>query len=801
MHDLDSCRANLDKLVHYAKTTHGTRNEATTRLQLIDSLFFDCLGWSKDDVILEESHSGEYADYAFVFPRRLLIVEAKKEGAYFELPVSHERHDLSLTSLTRSSTQLKSAIEQVTGYCQKRGVPYAAVCNGRQIVAFIASRSDGVPPMDGRAIVITLWNVLSKDGIENQSLATKLLGHNRPVLPPKLSASLKPYPGTKARNPFQTSIKSLSEFILEDLPKAKQLEQAFLRDCYLPGGTLSQYSLQNKRILQARYSMLFDEERPGPSVSDISDGLNLNPEVLAQSFSRRPILLIGDVGVGKTTFIRYLMFSDSMKLRDKAISIYIDLGTKGTLVGDLRQYIIDELEGQLRDSHEIDITESTFVNDLYRGELDRFEKGIHAKLKTKRPSVFEEKRVEFLEGMLAKRDKHIQYSLARISRELKKQVVIFLDNTDQRSEADQQAAFLIAQEMADQWDSMIYVTLRPETFHASTRRGALTGYHPKAFTVAPPRIDRVIQRRLLFGLKVAGGKYPPDSSLQAARNEIGSLEILLKVFLRSIRQREDVLTCVDNIAAGNVRMALELVKSFFGSGHVDTQKIVTIVQESGGYTIPVHEFQRAIIYGDSTHYDPTRSPVANLFDVAGLDEKEHFLQPIMLDFLRKPAAARSPEGFFPIEVVYENLQHLRFTPEQIDFAVMRLFKKRLIETSARRIPEPGSNAIYAVRITSAGLYHLDGLLPTFTYYDAVVVDTPILKKANRDLIRDAHTLEDRLQRASQFIQYLDSCWKALESESGFSWGESSDQAKELIERLFLKQYGQRKLTFSEGSKE
>ena len=355
--------------------------------------------------------------------------------------------------------------------------------------------------------------------------------------------------------------------------------------------------------------------------------------------------------------------------------------------------------------------------------------------------------------------------------------------------------------MADQWDAMIYVTLRPETYHASTRRGALTGYHPRAFTVAPPRVDRVIQRRLLFGLKVARGKYPSDASLQAATSDIASLITLLEVFLRSIRSRQDVLVCVDNIAAGNVRLALELVKSFFGSGHVDTQKIVNIVQESGRYMIPIHEFQRAIIYGDNAHFDPSRSPIANLFDVSGLDVKEHFLQPILLDVLRKPSASRSPDGFFPVQVIYESLQQLRFTPEQVDIAIVRLFKKRLIETSARRIPEPGSSDNYAMRITSAGLYHLDGLLPTFTYYDAVVVDTPILVKHNRDAIRDAHTLEERLQRALSFIVYLDKSWSELSKDSAFNWLEMSEQATRLIERLCARQISQRRLSLSDGFSE
>jgi hypothetical protein len=412
--DFETCRANLERLVGVASASANGRNEATTRLQLIDTLFFDCLGWLKDDVILEDSHGGEYADYTFIFPRRLLIVEAKREGSYFELPVGSHRLEHSLQSLLRTTPQLKSAIEQVTNYCQGRGVPYAAISNGHQILTFIASRSDGVPPFQGKAIVfesleqmlrefLELWNLLSKPAVERQTLASKLTGQHRPVLPPKLSSAIKPYPGTKGRNPFQTSMKSLSEFILEDLPKAKSLEQAFLKACYCPSGALSNYSLLSKRILQARYSMLFDEERPGPSTTPITEGDDLNPELLAQSFSRRPILLIGDVGVGKTTFIRYLMNTESIGLRDKAITVYIDLGSKGTLAGDLRTYIVEEIERQLREDHDVDIIEAEFVNTLYALEIDRFNRGIQKPLREKKPVIFEQKMIEYLESLLANR--------------------------------------------------------------------------------------------------------------------------------------------------------------------------------------------------------------------------------------------------------------------------------------------------------------------------------------------------------------------------------------------------------------
>ena len=225
-------------------------------------------------------------------------------------------------------------------------------------------------------------------------------------------------------------------------------------------------------------------------------------------------------------------------------------------------------------------------------------------------------------------------------------------------------------------------------------------------------MDRVIQKRLLFGLKVARGRLPVDAFLQAATGDLVSLQVLLEVFLRSVRKRDDLLKCVENMSAGNVRLALEVVQGFFGSGHVDTQKVINVVRDEGGYTVPIHEFQRAIIYGDSRHYDPDRSPIANLFDISGLDPREHFLQPLLLEFLRKPNASRSPDGFIDTSLTYAYLQQLRYTPEQIDVGLIRLFNKRLVETSARRIPGPAIGDSYAIRLTSAGLYHLDDFLPT-----------------------------------------------------------------------------------------
>ena len=799
-----TCRDKIAELAEWYDQNAAQRNEATTRLQLIDRLFFDCLGWSRDDVYLEEPHDGKYADYTFLFPRKLLIVEAKKEGVYFDLPAGPPRLEQSIQSLLKTTPELRAAMGQVARYCQQRGVPYAAVTNGHQLIVFVASRSDGKPPFEGVGIVfsslrqmrdsfIDLWNLLSKNALEQQLLRSRLIGQAEVNLPRKLSATIRPYPGTKGRNPFQSNMKAVSEFILEDVARARELERAFLRACYCASGALSEYSLLNKQMLQARYAALFDSERPGPATAPAVEYGVVNPELLAQSFSRRPILLIGDVGVGKTTFIRRFI-SDDPSFATSAIAIYINFGSTGTLTADLRLYIVNEIDRQLAEDCEIDTQEESFVRRLYSFELDRFAAGVNKPLGAKKPGLYQQKEIEFLEQLTNNREEHTRRALAEISGRLRKQIVIFLDNTDQRTEQDQQAVFLIAQEMADRWQAMIYVTLRPETYHASMRRGALTGYHPKAFTIAPPRVDRVIRKRLIFGLRLTSGQIPLGAAVHGSHMDLASLEILLRVFLRSTTRldasprKDDLMRCVENLSSGNVRLALDLVLGFFGSGHVDTQKIITKVRDEGGYFIPLHEFHRAIIYGDNVHYDSSRSPIANIFDITTVDPKEHFLQPIVIAYLRHPAIERTDEGFVPVEKVYEYCQGLGFVPEQIDVAIIRCFGKRLIETAARRIPIPGKIDGFGIRPTPIGLYHIHELLGNFSYLDAVVVDTPILDPQLEQHITDVHTLADRIQRAFIFREYLDRAWRFFHPTNlPLDWPEKSAEVTTLLTRLAQRQ--------------
>lgn len=794
MSGYEDCRKRLEKLAAWYRPRSGQRNEATTRLHLVDCLFFGCLGWSQDEVVAEEPHGREFADYVFSAPRRVLIVEAKKEGDYFELPAGQDRLEYAIPALFRDYPNLRTAMEQVARYCQTRGVPFGAVTNGHQIVALVATRNDGLPPLQGKALVfpsldfmlsrfLDLWQALSKPGIEEKKLLIRLVGDTQPSLPPKLAESIGGYPGYKRRNPFQTDLQIVSELVLEDVARHPDIESSFLGECYCPSGALSQYALISKSILKARYSALFEAGSPGPTAIPAVSKEGISRELVAESLTRRPLLLIGDVGAGKTAFIRHLVRVEAAALFQDAIALYIDFGSQATLAGTLRGFLTDEIDRQLREDHGIEVDERNFVRGVYDLDLKRFERGIYGDLKDVNPLLYKEKELAFLGQKLASKEEHLKHALDHISKGRRKQIVVFLDNADQRAEDVQQEVFLIAQELAERWPAMVFVALRPETFHRSYRTGVLSGYHPKAFTISPPRIDLVIRKRLAFSLRITRGEIPIGVLGEETLVRFRSLEKIIQVFLTSLEENERLLECIDNIAGGNVRLGLELVKGFFGSGHVDTHKIIQIYEEQRRYTVPLHEFLRAVIFGDCEHFDSARSAVANVFDVSRNDPREHFLLPLCVGELARSGGEAGEGGFVETGRLYERIQGLGFTPEQIDSAIVRGCRKKLIETAARRIPEAGQGMPAALRATTVGIYHAEKLTRLFAYVDAMIPDTPILDRAHARKIRDVQDIIDRLERAEAFREYLDAQWERVGEARGiFDWPSASADLKTDIER-------------------
>lgn len=766
-------------VAEYQKIESSNRNEAETRFQLIDQLLTECLGWPRDCIHVEVHQDGKYTDYELGKPRQV-ICEAKREGKVFELPVDPNKKIISdLPSIMLLDENLKKAIIQVQSYASGRGVQISIVTNGHQLVVFLAVRSDGISPLEGRCLVIDsldtliinfprIWQLLSPNGIVEKKIVRLLTLGKETAIPQKLSSKLINYPKILYSSETQADLKQLSELVIQDIVQSTDIEQNFFKDCYCESGALSKYALISKNILKTRYASMFDVTVPHPHLTPVKPNKKTNsvsPEILSEALTQRPIVLLGDVGVGKTSFIKRLMYISAYDEFKKALYIYIDLGSQAALTRDLNTFILSEIERQLFEKYEVDLTNSNFIKGVYHLEIQRFKKGIYGELQESNPNVYNEQLIGFLSEKISEKDEYLRKSINHIAKGQKKQVILAIDNSDQRDFEIQQQAFIISQNLAKEWNAAVFIAVRPQTFYKSKQSGSLTAYPNKVFTISPPRVDNVIEKRLFFAQRIARGDIHIDR-LPGINIDLRSLSLFIKALLDSLKTNKELVEFLNNITGGNIRTAIELVTGFIGSPNVDAEKILEIMEEQDYYQVPVHEFTKSSLLGDYSHFNPESSTAMNVYDVSSPDQKEHFLVLLILGFLDHDNNHKDKNGFVSSDELVNEFQNWGFTNQQIEFALRRTTNKKLIETSQRvTFAEDETGLIGDLpslfRVTTIGAYHLKRWVYIFSYIDAMAFDTPIFDiEIRKKLVKNIESLDIvvRYERTQLFKRYLSSAW-------------------------------------------
>ncbi len=785
---------NLKALVEESTKASWNWTEEDTRFQFIDDFLVYCLGWNKENIETEKYHNGDYTDYELGHPK-CCIVEAKKDSIQFDFPSNgREKYICSIQSIIKTSSAAKDAVNQVFDYCSKRGVEFAVIINSYQIIAFLASRRDGIPPLDGDAFIIRnkddlltnfqlVWQYLSIYGIKDRNLYDFFIASERKFLPSKLSQYILNYRDIRYKNDNQKSLEILSELLLQDLITSPEIEEEFFQECYCQSGALSQDALISKDILSKRYAHLF----PQDSDTNIEclmqknkkQGL-LSDKIYAEALSKRPIVVIGDVGVGKTSFLKSLKYLNAKEEFEKSLYLYIDLGDSGTLSNDLKSFILLDIEKQLLDNHKIDIYSSNFVKGIYHSEIKRFENGIYKDLLQQNPKLYNEKLISYLDKLTSDKSSHLCKAIEHIAKAHKKQIIITIDNADQRTTDIQDEAFVIAQELASGWKAMTFIALRPETFYQSKMRGrSLSGYTQRVFTILPPRIETVVAKRLEFALKIAQGntKIHPLENISL---DLSDIVVFIKSLLFSIKNNKEIREILSNITGGNVRLVMDFIAKFISNTNVDSDKIISFSKEDD-YLIPLHEFSKAAILGDYSYFNEDTSLAMNLFEISSPDIKEHFLSSLIVAYLESKYSTKDTDSFVKFIDIITEMQKYGYTIPQIEYSIRRLTNKKLIESVGRVEFERKTGVLCGdipegFRVTSIGVYHLYKWIGEFSYLDAVSIDTPILDTITRDEIFpliQSFKIEDRYRKSILFRDYLTDIWNKVNiGVAYFNWNEA-----------------------------
>lgn len=803
---------NLKKLVAEYSPLGDLSNEAQTRFSFIDLFLRDCLGWDVIETKVEVTQSGERTDYECGSPRSL-IIEAKRSSDQFQFPPRGPKSGarVRLDSLCAFSKDVGDAVLQAQKYCQSRGVELAVVSNASQLIIFMATRNDGLSPLSGDALVfdgyeeivknfVTVFDAISRPGVTEQRYKPILSGKQSAATPSKLSSLCIQYHDYSYSSDFQESLRNAASLVIEDLGRSDGVETEFLRECYCESGPISQYSMLGKSIVAARYAALFPSGTTGSKLEQVNPRNSRKGEfsekVMAEALARRPLVLLGDVGVGKTSFLKHLMKVSASDVFKKVISIYFDLGSEGALVKETKDALLEQVEVTLREDLGVNKMDAKMLESIYKNELIEFDTGIMSQLREINEASFQEKRLTLIMDLASRRESHLKRVLAFVAKSRAAQMVFVIDNADQRSTSVQTDAFVIAQELSAHWSSVVFIALRPQTFHASKRSGAVSAYPSKVFVIPPPKLEDAIDKRLVFAKKMAEGRLPIQS-IGGVSLHLESLSILIDVLRNSMSRNKDIMEFIVNVSSGNIRIAVELVSRFFGNPNVQSERIVGKVMDGDGYVIPVHEFAKTALLGDYSHFQESASLASNVFDITTADANEHFLSLLILSYLSwDNVISGASDGFIKMSSVVGEMQDRGFTSGQITGHLIRLNRKKLIESVERKTLELDGDIQReglpeAFRITTLGAYVSKKWVGDFSFLDAMSFDTPIFDadvRAELAKVVNDDRLGARYIRASGFRDYLTEIWSRRKIQPPyFDWQQlvsvGADSFNRVLRRL------------------
>lgn len=767
-------REKLSKILESFPPDSNHWNEAQNRFQFVDRLLLECLGWEHPYIEVENSdEGGGRADYVMGKPAKA-VLEAKRESKVWQaLPSGKTTSVRKIEPFLAASPAFKEVVTQVIPYCALRGATIAVVCNGPQLAIFQAM-TPGQEPLKGECFLFDgfqsylqhfplLWTLLSPEGITENRALRDLALHRNARIPAKASTTIPEPTKYRYRDHLQSELREIGTLLLEEIEDNPDLRKEFYRECYVPIEANNRHLLQSKQIIDSRYRRAVDNNVNPVSLDSASKSGTLGDSYLRDAGSR-PIVVLGDVGVGKTSFFEnlFLHIGDT----SKSYIININLGIRANLSDDLKNYILNAIPESLRENYSVDIDEASFVKTIYNDELIRFDRSIDGETRHSNSDEYKRLRREFLKTKTSKRDSHLQAAISYLARGQKRRIILVIDNADQRSFETQQEAFLIAQELASSRSMHVFIALRPSTFYISKTSGTLAAYQNKILTISPPPADEVIQRRLTFALRIAEGKAAP-AALENIRLNLTSIVLFLRATLRSVKHNANIRQFLSNITGGNTRGVIELITSFCGSPNVDAKKIVDIEEAEGDYRVPIHEFTKHALLGEYSYYNPQSSLVAcNVFDTSMADYREHFLGPILVSYISSNLGTRDNDGFVSGDVILTEMARLGFLEEQVFFCLRRFSARRLIETPHSHYKEIAvaddetPNKFY-YRATSIGIYHARFWLGSFSFLDATSIDTPIFDNIIRtevSKLAPSFDISDRYKKAAAFRDYLESKW-------------------------------------------
>lgn len=809
MTQIDHGHTELEKIIGRVNTQNlADANEAETRLKVINEIITQVLGWQLNDISVEERVGDApdimYCDYILRTAVTTILIEAKKMGAAFSLPSN--RKSLKLGGVL-SEGEVGDTIRQARNYCREKSIAFAVVTNGNAWIIFPSVRTDEIPFSDSIARIfsslediktrfVDFWELLSRERVAEGNLDDKLLGRAEDRRLSRCIRDLLPEPG------FRLGRNSLYEH-LEPAIAAALTDEALLQDtealihCYVKTSERLKYD--------TRLRMYLSDPRPplGQTSSRLTDRGPSNEFTLsvAKPVSLPPkfILLLGPVGAGKTTFLRYSRaVSAEREITGKILWLPIDF-RKISISFPLRKFIYSELLCLIEEDTDFDLGDwDKAIRPAYRDEAERLKRGVLKPLVKQNLEEFELR----LSELISKEREQIEPYVERLLKysATKRPLYIVFDNLDQFEDEDfQTAIFMEAQALVRRVNANAIMCLRESTYLKQRTKPQFDAFQYELFYLDPPSILPVLSRRFEYARRFLKGKTVEFITESGIRLKIPNLDEFFKIIIGRSLLSARAGQMLEVLSGGDIRRGLMLVREFLSSGHTNSDRAVYIFLKDDNYQFPVHEIFKGAILGNRLHYDDRVSLVPNIYD-AKLGMKG--IQLLRFRIIARFVDEASLPGFEGISLseLRGILGQMGASERDITITINMLCRNKLLRT-ADGLPPTADSRLLPTRLSA---YLIRAAATEFNFNEFCSIDTVIFDDDTWDKMSEltraieaegnrVRKMEIRIERLKVFLEYIikiEEAWivEACRRKLGSEWQTNPIQKVNLpvIESNFQK---------------
>jgi|SRR5579859_1296569 len=751
-------------------------SESDTRSKLIDPLFKEVLGWNETEIRRERPVAQGYVDYVLGSDYSHLLIEAKRSKPRFQFSAPNKPRRLKLGGPhLLEIRKIKGPIEQAQGYASDVGVQFCLVTNGTQLIVF-RPYVPGRPWRLGSAIVFhdhrdieqnfaEFHALLARDNVVAGSLVEAFEHLERTTTQLYTVLDHVPDPDRElVRNRVWRQIARTMTPLLTDQLENPVAQLEVINHCYVttPLGDETDKSLNSllrdvptTHLASARFIDLKTGARGKTAFSH-----HLQSDI-HKGVAGAAYILTGGVGSGKTTFLRrFAQIVDREFVDLYTAWLHIDFLPIGDvdpaqIDEELRKFVYGRIRTQLEEQFRAQLSASgeqlrtLFGEEINQARLTRLF-GLDEQSSEYRDAVN-----RIVEEYFTN-DERFVFAALRSLRKNGRRIAVILDNTDQLGETFQEKVFLLSQKLSSDYNALCVVTLREEKFFAAYRRGIFDAFGDRRFHIGSPDLRHVLRKRLEYGREKLAASDDKSSGLSG--DDIRQVDGLLKSLISSTTLRNaNIVRMLASVSNGDMRHALDMFRDFLSSGNTNVEKIMSIVENSGSYIVPFHEFAKSAILGSRKYYRASVSHIVNLFKQSDALGASHLTACRILARLSaaEGSASAHGEGFVGMPTLLREYRgSFGFADDFVQWSG-ELLRRNLIESEPPRASDV--NQADALRITASGAYYWKYLIRSFGYLDLVFVDTPL---ADRALVRrladsaDSTDLVVRFDRVRTFLGYL-----------------------------------------------